>query len=64
MYALGEFGIMEKIGHGYVIQYFHFKDISPTNIKAELDPTLGESAPSYTAIKYWAAEIKRGRISC
>ena len=56
---LGEFAKMEKIGHRYVIQYFHLKDLSPTNIKAELDSTLKESAPSYTTVKYWVAEFKR-----
>ena len=49
---------MEKIGHRYVIQYFHLKGLSPINIKAELDPTLGESAPSFTTIKYWVTEFK------
>jgi len=43
---------MEKIGHRYVIQYFHLKGLTPTNIKAELDSTLGESDPSFTTIKY------------
>ncbi|KYN42498.1 Histone-lysine N-methyltransferase SETMAR [Trachymyrmex septentrionalis] len=55
---------MEKIGHRYVIQYFHLKGLSPTNIKAELDSTLEESAPSFTTVKYWVAEFKRGRTSC
>ncbi|XP_076667941.1 histone-lysine N-methyltransferase SETMAR-like [Andrena cerasifolii] len=32
--------------------------------KAELDSTLGESAPSFTTVKYWVAEFKRGRTSC
>lgn len=64
MNALGEFVNMEKIGHRYVIQYFHLKGLSPTNIKAELDSTLGESAPSFTTVKYWVAEFKRGRTSC
>ena len=47
-----------------MIQYFHLKGLSSTNIKAELDSTLGESAPSFTTIKYWVAECKRGRTSC
>ena len=55
---------MEKIGHRYVIQYLHLKGLSPTNIKAELDYTLEESAPSFTTIKYWVAEFKRGGASC
>ena len=52
---------MEKIGHLYVIQYFHLKNLSPTNIRAELDFTLGESTPSLSTIKYWVGEFKRGR---
>lgn len=64
MNALSEFVNMEKISHRYVIQYFHLKGLSPTNIKAELDSTLGESAPSFTTVKYWVAEFKRGRTSC
>ena len=47
-----------------MIQYFHLKGLSPTNIKAELDSTLGESVPSFTKMKYWLAEFKRGRTSC
>ena len=64
MNALSEFVNMEKIGHRYVIQYFHLKGLSPTNIKAELDSTLGESALSFTTIKYWVAEFKRVCTSC
>ena len=52
MNALSEFVNMEKIDHCYVIQYFHSKGLSPTNINAELDSTLGESAPSFALIKY------------
>lgn len=55
---------MDKIGVRYVIQYFYLKGLSPTNIQVELDSTLGESAPSFTTIKYWVAEFKRGRSSC
>ena len=47
-----------------MIQYFHLKGLSPTTIKAELDSTLEESAPSFTTIKYWVADFKRGRTSC
>lgn len=55
---------MEKIGLRYVIQYFNLKGLSPTNIKEELDSTLGESSPSFTTVKYWVAEFKRGRTNC
>ena len=55
---------MGKIGHCYVIQYFNLKGLSPINIKSELDSTLGESAPSFTTVKYWVEDFKRGRTSC
>ena len=55
---------MDKTGHFYVIQYFHLKNLNPINNKAKLDSTLGESAASFTTIKYWVIEIKRGRTSC
>ncbi|XP_017481945.1 PREDICTED: putative uncharacterized protein FLJ37770 [Rhagoletis zephyria] len=62
--VFSEFVNMEKIGHRYVIQYFYLKGLSPSNIKAEIDSTLGGSAPSFTTVKYWVAEFKRGRTSC
>ena len=64
MNALSEFENIEKIGHYYVIQYFHLRGLSLTNIKAELDSILGESSPSFTTLKYWMAEFKRGRTIC
>ena len=54
---------MDKIGHRYVIQYPYLKGLNLTNIKAEQDSTMGESAPSFTTIKYWVSEFKRGRTS-
>ena len=64
MNALTEFVNMDKGGHRYMIQYFHLKVLTRTNIKAELDSTLRESAPSFTRIKYWVAEFKLGRTKC
>lgn len=46
-----------------MIQYFHLKGLSPTNIKAELSSTLGESSPSFITVKHWIAEFKRGHTS-
>ena len=43
---------------------FYLKGLSPTNIRAELDSTLRESAPLFTTTKYWVAKFKRGRSSC
>ncbi|XP_036347344.1 histone-lysine N-methyltransferase SETMAR-like [Rhagoletis pomonella] len=62
--VFSEFVKMEKIGHRYVIQYFYLKGLSLSNIKAEIDYTLGGSALSFTTVKYWVAEFKRGRTSC
>ncbi|GFY13788.1 mariner transposase [Trichonephila clavipes] len=53
---------MEKIV--YMIQYFDLKGLSLTNIKAELDSILGESAPSFTTVKYWVAEFNGGCMIC
>ncbi|GFW18273.1 mariner transposase [Trichonephila clavipes] len=55
---------MEKIGHRYMIQYIYLKGLIPTNIKAELDSTLGESAPSFMIVNYWVSDFKQGRTSC
>ena len=32
-------------------------------IKDELDSVCGDSAPSFSTVKFWAAEFKRGRKS-
>ena len=42
MNVISEFVSMEKIGHRYVIQYFHLKCLSSTNSKAKLDSTLDD----------------------
>ena len=54
---------MNKIEHRVVINYFILKDLTPTEIKNEMDSTLGESAPSFSTIKKWAVEFKHGRTS-
>ena len=54
---------MEKIEYRAVIKYLFLKGNTPTQIKDELDAVYGEwdSAPSFTTVKFWAAEFKRGR---
>lgn len=52
---------MNEICKRYVISYFHLKGFKPSEIKSELDPTLGDSSPSYSTIKFWVTELKRGR---
>ena len=39
------------------------KGNTPTQIKDELDSVYGDSAPSFTTVKFWAAEFKSGRKS-
>ncbi|GFX67215.1 HTH_48 domain-containing protein [Trichonephila clavipes] len=33
---------------------------TPNQIKDELDSVYGDCAPSFTTVKFWAAELKRG----
>ncbi|GFV58744.1 HTH_48 domain-containing protein [Trichonephila clavipes] len=39
------------------------KSNTPSQFKYELDSLYGDSAPSFTTVKFWAAEFKRGRKS-
>ncbi|XP_030760797.1 protein GVQW3-like [Sitophilus oryzae] len=54
---------MDKIGYRAVIKYLVLKGNTPTQIKHELDSMYGDSAPSFTTVKFWAAEFKRDRKS-
>ncbi|XP_030750150.1 protein GVQW3-like [Sitophilus oryzae] len=54
---------MDKIQHRAVIKYLVLKGNTPTQIKHELDSVYGDSAPSFTTVKFRAAEFKRGRKS-
>ena len=40
------------------------KSLSRIIIKAELDSSLGEFAPSFTTMKYWVADFEYYRMSC
>ena len=44
-------------------EYLFLKGNTPTQIKVELDTVYGDNAPSFTTVKFWAAEFKRGRKS-
>lgn len=52
-----------KIELQALIKYFNLKGLTPTEIKAELDLTLFESASSFLMVKNWVAEFKRDRTS-
>ena len=54
---------MDKIECRAVIKYFVLKGLTPTQIKEEMDSPLGNSAPSFSMIKKWAADFnKRDRL--
>lgn len=54
---------MNKIELRAVIKYFVLKGLTPLEIKNEMDSTLGDSSPSYSTVKKWAAEFQHGRTS-
>ncbi|GFS57517.1 HTH_48 domain-containing protein [Trichonephila clavipes] len=54
---------MDKIEHRAVIKYLFLKGNMSTQIKDELYSVYGDSAPSFTTVKFWAVEFKRGRKS-
>jgi histone-lysine N-methyltransferase SETMAR len=55
--------IMEKLEYRAVIKFFYLKGKTPIEIKVELDSVYGDAAPSFTTVKTWVAEFKRGRTS-
>ena len=52
---------MEKSELRAVIKYFNLKKLPPKKMYDDMVNTLGDSAPSYTMVKKWEAEFKRGR---
>lgn len=54
---------MEKLEIRAVIKYFYLKGLTPKEIKEEMDSTLGTSSPSYSTVKQWVSEFKKGRVS-
>ena len=45
------------------LSFFFLQGKAPKEIHAILIETLGEHAPSYTTIKNWVAQFKRGDFS-
>ena len=54
---------MEKVEVRAVIKYLCKKGMTPKEIHEDFMKTLGNESPSYSTVKKWAAEFKRGRES-
>ena len=52
---------MDKIEYRVVIKYFVKEGITPNEIHSKFIKVYGDSSPSFSTIKKWAAEFKRGR---
>lgn len=55
---------METVEVRAVVKYLRKKNMTPTEIHADLQSTLGDSCPSYSAVKKWCREFQCGRESC
>jgi histone-lysine N-methyltransferase SETMAR len=55
---------MEKSEVRAVIKYLRLKGMTPQEVHADMQQTLGDSAPAYSTVVKWCAEFKRGRASC
>jgi histone-lysine N-methyltransferase SETMAR len=54
---------MDKIEYRVVIKFFVKEGLMPNEIHAKFIKVYGDSSPSFSTIKKWAAEFKRGRTS-
>jgi transposase len=54
---------MDKIEHRVVKKFFVKESLTPNEIYSKFIKDYGDSSPSFSTIKKWAAEFKRGRIS-
>ena len=52
-----------KVEYRAVIRYLYLKGKTGKEIHGELADVCGSSAPSYTQVKFWVVEFKRGRTS-
>jgi histone-lysine N-methyltransferase SETMAR len=54
---------MDKTEYRAVIKFFVKEGLTPKEIHSKLIKVYGNSSPSFSTIKKWAAEFKRGRTS-
>ncbi|GFV07850.1 HTH_48 domain-containing protein [Trichonephila clavipes] len=54
---------MDKIEYRVGIKHLFLKGNTPTQAIDEFDSVYGDSAPSFTIVKFWVAEFKRARKS-
>jgi len=54
---------MDKVEKRAVMKYLFIKGMSCKDIYDDMLATLGDDAPSYSVVKNWVAEFKRGRSS-
>jgi len=54
---------MDKIEYRAFIKFFVKEGLMPKEIQSKFINVYGDSSPSFSTIKKWAAEFKRGRTS-
>jgi histone-lysine N-methyltransferase SETMAR len=54
---------MDKTEYREVIKFFVKEGLTPNEIQSQFIKVYGDSSPSFSTIKKWAAEFKRGRTS-
>ena len=54
---------MDKIEYRAVIKFFVKEGLKPNEIHSKFINVFGDSSPSFSKIKKWAAEFKHGHTS-